>query len=138
MGKGQPETGIHEHMSHQNRVAKLEAGKKKEQLLNELEDCKDMLTLKEDERFKKLCRSWAEHCNIAQGKMFMTMDPNEMFSHRGVFKAYTLVLDWKTDLQNRIKEIRKQINAQDNILNPVETEDRVSGVMDMSNNKPAG
>ena len=131
-------SGRDTQISRQVEDKRREAGQKKETLLDELDQLRDLLTLREDLKFIRLQKIWAKDKSQHQRVMLTEHDTNKVFSSRGFFGAYTLVLDWENDVKSRIKSINSSIVECDNVLNPTETENFDKGQMDMTDNKPAG
>ena len=134
-----PKTGMQEHIDHKEENKRREAAKKKEILLDRVQQLREDLTIGEDPRFQSLEKMWLADRNVSQGKMLTSLDTNEVFAARGLYGAYTIVLEWRNTIKANIKSINNQIHECDLVINPLEDSDKdTKGRMDMTDIKPAG
>ncbi len=132
-----PLSGKDRHIFDQQQKAKQKAGKEKESLLGSIEKLRDVLTLGDDPRLVNLEKVWRTSQTISQQGMIQSYNTNEVFSARGFFGAYSIVLDWRNDIKNKIKALNGQIYALDAVINPIEGGTVEGNVMDTDDTTPA-
>ena len=103
-------TGRDTHIGKQTEKERRKAGAKKEELYKSLESFRTTLSIGDDPRFKKLEALWSIDRSVHQKTMLTSHDTNEVFSSRGLFGAFTIVLDWRNSFQVLIKATNIQIN----------------------------
>lgn len=134
----QPKSSRDEFIGQMGDKKRREAGARKEGLLSDLDTLRHTLTLKDDERFLTLSKLWNTECKVHQQAMLTAHDTNKVFSARGLYGAYHLVLNWQADIKGKIKKINSEIHECDEILDPTEPSVTGKGQMDMNDTKPAG